>query len=224
MTGFLLRTDDVLRRRPWTTQSVGATSALLRLAANLVVFGMVYGAVLGSFGGISGERFRQVVYAALKVPLLLLATFLIGLPSFFVLNTLLGLRRDFGQAVRALVATQAGLAIVLASLAPVTAFWYASSADYAAAVRFNVLTFSVASLAAQALLRGYYRPLIERTGKHRAMLWTWLFIYAFVGIQMGWILRPFVGDPHAPVQFLREGAWGNAYVVVAELICRAFAR
>ena len=35
----------------------------------------------------------------------------IGLPSFFVLNTLFGLRRDFGQAVRALMATQAGLAI-----------------------------------------------------------------------------------------------------------------
>ena len=27
------------------------------------------------------------------------------------------------------------------------------------------------------------------------MLRTWLVIYVFVGIQMGWVLRPFVGSP-----------------------------
>lgn len=224
MTSFLLRADDVLRRRAWTTESARTGWALFHLAASLVVFGMVYGAVLGSFEGVWGQRTWQVIYAALKVPLLLLVTFLIGLPSFFVLNTLLGLRRDFVQAVRALVATQAGLAIVLASLAPFTAFWYASSGNYAMAVRFNVLMFAVASFAAQGLLRGYYRPLIERNRNHRWMLWTWIVIYAFVGIQMGWILRPFVGAPGVPVQFFREGAWGNAYVVVAKLIYGMVAR
>jgi hypothetical protein len=153
----------------------------------------------------------QVLYAAAKVPLLLLATFLIGLPSFFVLNTLFGLRRDFAAAVRALMATQAALSIVLASLAPLTALWYASSADYAAATMFNALVFAVASFAAQGLLRAYYGPLVARNRKHRWMLWTWLVLYAFVGIQMAWMLRPFVGDPNMPVQFFRESRWENAY-------------
>jgi hypothetical protein len=219
-----LRTDDVLRRRPWTTESAGAGAALWVLAANLVVFGMIYGAVMGSFGGVWGDRFLQVVFAAVKVPLLLLATSVIALPSFFVLNTLLGLRRDFVQAVRALVATQAGLAIVLASLAPLTAFWYASSGDYPSAIRFNALMFATASLAAQWLLRGYYRPLIRRNHRHRWMLYAWLVAYIFVGIQMGWILRPFVGSPGQRIQFFREDTWGNAYVVVAGLIRDAFAR
>ena len=165
-----------------------------------------------------GERLWQVVYSAAKVPLLLLASFLLGLPSFFVFNTLFGLRRDFGQAVRALVATQAGLAIVLASLAPLTALWYASSADYGAALRFNGMMFAVASFAGQWLLRQYYRPLIRRNRRHRWMLWTWLGIYVFIAIQMAWIFRPFVGDPGAPVQFLREESWGNAYEVVGRLI------
>jgi hypothetical protein len=43
---------------------------------------------------------------------------------------------------------------------------------------------------------------------------TWLVIYVFVGVQMGWVLRPFVGHPDLPVQFFREEAWGNAYVEV----------
>jgi hypothetical protein len=224
MTTLLLRADDILRRRRWTTESGRTGPAVLWFMAAIVAFGMSYGAVMGTFGGVRGERLWQVLYSAVKVPLLLLATFLIGLPSFFVLNTLFGLRGDFARAVRALLATQAGLAIVLASLAPLTAFWYASSADYAAALRFNGLMFAVASLGGQWLLRQYYRPLVRRNRRHRWMLWTWLGIYVFIAIQMAWIFRPFVGAPGSPVQFFREGNWGSAYEVVGRLIYDAVLR
>ena len=63
-----------------------------------------------------------------------------------------------------------------------------------------------------------YEPLVESDPKHRVMLRTWLVIYVFVGIQMGWVLRPFIGDPDQPVQFFREGSWSNAYEVVLEMI------
>lgn len=218
MLTLLLRADDILRRRPWTTQ-VGRTGvALAWLMGSIVLFGMFYGAVMGVFGGVMGDRSLQVLYSALKVPLLLGASFLLGLPSFFVLNTLFGLRQDFAEAVRSLVATQAGLAIVLASLAPLTVLWYASSADYEAALRFNGLMFAVASIAGQWLLRAYYRPLIRRNPRHRLMVWTWLVIYVFVAIQMAWLFRPFVGAAGAPVQFFRSENWGNAYEVVGQLI------
>jgi hypothetical protein len=176
---------------------------------------------MGSYSGVGGDRARQLLYSGLKVPLLLLLTFLIGLPNFFVLNTLFGLRRDFRESLRALVAAQAGVAIVLASCAPLTLFWYASFADYSVAVLFNGLIFALASFAGQYLLRGYYRPLILRNPRHGPLLWTWLGLYIFIGIQMGWIMRPFVGAPSAPVQFFRTGDWGNAYVVVVQLIVGA---
>jgi hypothetical protein len=218
MTGFLLRADDVLRRARWTTQSERPWVATRDLVGYIVLFGMAYGAVMGAFGGIFGDRSWQILYSAMKVPLLLLVTFLISLPSFFVLSTLIGLRRDFGEAARALVAAQAGVATVLASLAPFTVLWYVSFADYQAAILFNAAMFAVASLAAQWLLRAFYRPLIARSSKHRLLLRTWIVVYAFVGIQMGWILRPFVGSPTTPVQFFREESWGNAYVVVTHLV------
>ena len=116
MTSFLLTADDILRRARWTTQSPRPFAALGMLVATICVFGLLYGGVMGTFGGVLGDRAWQVLYSAVKVPLLLLATFAISLPSFFVLNTLFGLRRDLGEAIRALVATQAGVAIVLASL------------------------------------------------------------------------------------------------------------
>jgi len=218
MIGFLRRADDVLRgrRRPdGSTQPSDSPGALLGM---VLAFGLAYGAVMGTFGGVGGDRAWQVVYSALKVPLLLVATFLLSLPSFFVLNTLLGLRSDFPQVVRALMATQAGLTILLASLAPLTASWYVSSGDYTAAILFNALMFAVASISAQWSLRRDYRVLIAKSPRHRSLLWTWIVIYAFVGIQMGWTLRPFVGDPATPVQFFREGGWSNAYVTVLQMI------
>jgi hypothetical protein len=38
---------------------------------------------------------------------------------------------------------------------------------------------------------------------------------------MAWVLRPFVGDPGEPVEFIRAGSWGNAYEVVLRLAWRA---
>jgi hypothetical protein len=224
MENLLLTADDILRRRRWTTQSARPGAALARLSGVLVAAGLVYGAAMGSFSVDSVGRTLQIVYAGVKVPLLLSVTFLLGLPGFFVLYTLMGLRRDFAEAVRALLATQAGLAVVLASFAPLTLLWYGSSADYSTAVAVNAVLFGIASLSAQVLLRAYYRPLIQRNRKHRILLWAWLMLYAFVGIQMAWLLRPFIGNPDAPVQFFRDNAFtdGNAYEVVARLLIGLF--
>ena len=224
MTALLAHAGDVLRAGPLSTAPRRPGLALLRLAALVVVFGLLYGAVMGSFGGVSGRRALQPVYSAIKVPLLLLVTFGLSLPSFFVLNTILGVRGDFARVLRGLVASQAALTIVLASLAPMTALWYASSNDYQSALAFNALVFAAASVAAQLLLRRWYRPLVASDRRHRTLMRTWLLIYAFVGIQMGWTLRPFVGNPTGRTTFFRQGAWGNAYVHVAEILWEAVAR
>jgi hypothetical protein len=188
------------------------------LMLSIVLYGMFYGGVMGSYGGVSGLRFWQAIYSAVKVPFLMITTFLLSLPSFFVLNTLFGLRDDFARVVRALISTQAGLTVILSALAPFTAFWYVSGSTYEPAILFNGMMFAVASFSAQWMLRREYIPLIESNPKHRWMLRTWIVIYVFVGIQMGWVLRPFIGNPKAPVQFFREGSWSNAYEVVFQMI------
>jgi hypothetical protein len=187
----------------------------------LVAFcGAAYGAVMGGFGGLAGDRSLQVLFSAVKVPILILVTTALAMPSFFVINSSIGLRNDFREAARAVAGTQAAVAVVLASLAPYTAVWYASTAAYDEALLFNLLMFAVASVSAQWVLRRRYAGLIARNRRHRVMLRAWLGVYAFVGIQMAWVLRPFVGQPGRPVTFFREDTWGNAYVVVAEIAWR----
>lgn len=195
--------------------------SLRSLVLIATVCAMAYGAAMGCYGLINGGPALQIVYGAIKVPILLLVTFALTLPSFLVINTLLGLRDDLKDVLRALMLAQAAVAIALVSLAPITLFWYVSSKDYQLAILFNGLMFALASLAAQRPLRVRYAKLIQRNKLHKTMLKVWLIAFAFVGIQMGWVLRPFIGKPDAPAQFFREEKWDNAYVIVGGMIVRA---
>src|SRR5580698_3666575 len=89
--GWLAQADRVLRRSIGESNPVSAR----RLSLILTAAGLSYGAVMGTFGGIGPSRFPQIIYSGAKVPLLLLATFGLSLPNFFVLTSLLGLRHDF---------------------------------------------------------------------------------------------------------------------------------
>jgi hypothetical protein len=55
-------------------------------------------------------------------------------------------------------------------------------------------------------------------GPHvKAVFRCWIVVFALVGSQMGWVLRPFIGEPSMPVRFFRQDTWGNAYVIVLRI-------
>jgi len=212
--------DRLLRGGSNADDPISISASFWHLVVCVVVFGGSYGLVMGAFSGFTGDHGLQLLFSCIKAPLLLLFSFVVSLPSFFVLNSLCGLRRDFGEALKALAATQAGLTVILASFAPFTAVWYLSSDNYQSAVAFNGVMFAAASVSSQFLLRRYYGPLIRRDSRHRWMLTGWLVVYCFVGIQLAWVLRPFIGDPSSPPQFLRSDVFReNAYEVVFRLAC-----
>jgi len=194
--------------------------------AMVILGGALYGTAMGAFGGLTGDGPLQMTYSAAKVPILIVVTAALAMPSFLVLNSLLGLRSDFAAVLGALAVTQTAVAVVLASLAPYTILWYASTMDYQEATLFNAFMFTIASLVAQWVLRRRLsrHPLIARNPRHRVMLRVWLGMYAFVGIQMGWVLRPFIGQPGRPVTFFREDAWTNAYVFILETFWAVLSR
>jgi hypothetical protein len=51
-----------------------------------------------------------------------------------------------------------------------------------------------------------------------------IFLGMIYGVCMGWVLRPFIGDPQAPVRFFRAGSWSNAYEAVIEMIWNKLTR
>jgi len=203
--------------RPSDPSARGTPLRTSHLVAAVLLFGPAYGAVMGSFAFSFSNRLLLIVYSAVKVPLLLLLTAAICLPGFFVINTVLRLRADLREAFAAIFAGQAALAMALASLAPVTRFLYFCGIDHRWALLCNAGMFALATVAGQIVIHRRYRPLIARSGRHRIMLWVWVTMYAFVGIQLGWMLRPFVGTPGIAVTFVRDEPFSNAYVAVAKL-------
>jgi len=225
MSAILLAADSLLRSGAVAAGGAARLGSLARmdfrtLIGLIAAFGFSYGALMGTFGGVRGDHGIQILYSAIKVPLLLLVTFGLSLPSFYVFNTLLGVRGDLGNALKALLAAQAGMTIILLSFAPFTLLWYVSCSNYNAAILFNSAVFGLATLTSQRLLRRHYGPLLARDRRHRFLLRVWLVTYAFVGIQMGWLLRPFVGSPWMATYFLRRDAWGNAYEVMFRMLMR----
>jgi hypothetical protein len=215
----LQQVDDMLRARgPSAPGATAATPGWLPVLS--VGAALLYGAVMGAYS----LRPLQMAYSSVKVPMLLAVSGLICLPSMFVVNTVLGLRQDLGAVLRGLVLAQGTVCMSLAALAPLTVVAYLSLGEYGEAVLWNGVVFLAAALAGQVTLGRHYRPLIAANPKHRIARDAWLGLYVFVAIQMGWVLRPFVGDPNQPTGFFREGAWSNAYVEVAGIVWRVFQR
>jgi len=55
-------------------------------------------------------------------------------------------------------------------------------------------------------------------GQARTIFQVWVLIYGLVGAQMGWLLRPFVGNPNMPFEWLRsrQGNFFQAVVTHAQ--------
>lgn len=198
--------------------SVGGRSVpWLRLLQISIMASFVFGCAMGSLS----LRAQQSVYSGLKVPILLLGATLVCVPNFYVLNTVLGLRDDFRAALRAILSTQATVAISLTGLAPLVLFVYASGAGYGLAIVVNGGAFAISTYAGQITMARHYRALIANNPRHRITRQAWGILYVFVTIQLAWVLRPFVGAPTLDVSFIRAESWSNAYVHVADAIVRA---
>ncbi len=64
-------------------------------------------------------------------------------------------------------------------------------------------------------------PSAQERNTARLTFRVWVVIYALVGAQMGWILRPFIGSPDIPFQWFRNRE-ANIFVDVVQTIGRLF--
>lgn len=200
-------------------QETGLFARTLRFVS-LVMF---YGGIMGSYGVWGGNvdpgsDALQMFYSSVKVPLLIGITFLLGLPSLFVFYALAGLADEFRRVLSILLGTQMIFAIVLVSLSPFVLLVYVSTNVYVHGVLANAVAFGVAAIVWQSMLRRRFRMLIAINRRHRMLLVLWFVLYVFIGVQAGWTLRPFIGNPGAEVEFFRSDGWGNAWIEVWDIL------
>ena len=192
---------------PSTTKTDFGTPLLL-----IVAGASWQGAMMGSYALWNGGSVLFLVWGALKVPILLGLAGALCWPILRVLSLLLGVSDEFEAVSRSLLGVQVAFVSVLAALSPLVLLFYASGASYRGALGANMVLWVFASLVALQIARKQLAPQLRREKKLR-LLGSWGFaLWAFVAIQTGWSLRPFIGRPDAPPQFVRRDALSNAYI------------
>lgn len=211
--GFL---DGILRRREDYFSEVfndrGVGRQIGRLLATIILLSAFYGVMMGTASG-----FWFMVASAVKVPILFLLTLLICYPVLYVVNVLMGSRLNLLQSLALILLAIALDAILLASCAPIVVFFTLTGANYHFLKLLHVLIFAFSGVWGMIALWRGLQVMCEKSDLYPRqairILRVWIVVFAFVGSQMAWSLRPFVGSPELPFQVFREQQ-GNFYAAV----------
>lgn len=209
--------DTLLRDRSQffdeVQQSRGLPEKMRAMLISSFVALALYGTLLGST-----HSLWQSASSALKLPLLFLATLLICAPVLYILNILFGANQRLSQSIVLVLSSISVTAILLLSFAPVTLFFILTVPNsYQFFKLINVLFFTISGVIGVSCLHQGLKIVWagknESDGSPKAnglMFWLWMMIYSFVGSQVAWTIRPFVGYPGVPFELFRQFG-GNFY-------------
>lgn len=215
--GALLR-GEVAALTAWTAD--WRATHFARDVTLIVAGAGLFGAALGCW-----RDPWQALFAGIKLPLILLLTATGNALLNVMLAPLLGLRIAFRQSFLAIFASFALAAAILGAFSPLAGFviWNApplteganNSTTHAAILLMLVAVVAFAGIAANVRLLQLLRSLAGGRAGAVRVLFAWLVANLFFGSQLSWILRPFIGSPNLPVEFLRAQAFhGNFFETV----------
>lgn len=190
---------------------------------------IVFGA--GAFGWAMGSwrAWEQGMWAAIKLPLVLIATAAGNALINAMLAPLLGINLRLKESFAAVLASFAFAAAILGAFSPVMLFlvWNvpppgAGTASATAGHGVTLLTLVVmiafAGVLSNVRLLGLLRQLGGGTVAASRLLLAWLTINLLLGSQLSWIARPFIGHADQPVKFFTpEALHGNFFEEVARV-------
>ena len=189
----------------------------------IVLGSSVYGATIGLWRGP-----LQSVFTAIKFPLLIFLTCLGNGAVNGMLAQVLGSGLSFKQTAFAILMSFALASVILGAFSPITLFILYNAPPlgseraiigHSLMLLTHVFAIAFAGIVANQRLLALLRKMTGREAMARTVLFAWLGGNLFLGAQLAWILRPFIGTPHMAVEFLRHDPLrGNFY----EAVWRAF--
>ncbi|SEK91527.1 hypothetical protein SAMN05444354_10359 [Stigmatella aurantiaca] len=200
----MLRTAELLLRNPSAliAQVQAGGPELRELPLRLAVCAL---AGFGAFGFLLGFTRSPLagLAAAPKLMLVGLGSLAVCLPALHVYGRLLGARLSALQAVCEALVALGTTGLTLLGLCPV---WlvFANTVNHPPTGYFHVMLGSLVFLGFAAL-RGIW-VLVEALrlqGRTVLHLLAWTALYGMVGMQMAWVVRPFVGTPGSPTVAFR---------------------
>jgi hypothetical protein len=174
-----------------------------------VAFFALYGAVMGS-----SHSLWQALSSAVKLPILFLATLFVCAPTLYFFNILYGSNQSLTQNVALILTALTVTAVLLLSFAPITVFFLLTTSQYQFFKLLNVAIFAVSGIMGVTFLAQGMQIVSADDNRgasaRRWVLLLWILVYAFVGSQMAWTIRPFIGAPSMDFELFRQ-LGGNFY-------------
>jgi len=191
------------------------------MLASSTAFLAVYGAVLGST-----HSLPQAISSAVKLPILFLITLAICIPALYIFSAHFGSNQRLRQGIALVLSAITVTSVVLLSFAPITFFFMLTTTGYQFFKLLNVLFFTIAGILGMLFLSHGMQTISassrkEGTKMRSLVLYVWIVLYAFVGSQMAWTLRPFIGYPDAKFELIRElggNFYGNILLSIGEVL------
>ena len=189
-------------------------SKILNQYLLLNICSFLYGIVMGSYNG-----FRQAISSGIKVPLLISLALLICFPAFFIIQHILGSRLGFWQMFKIILSGFVLVALVMVSFAPIVIFFLITGDNYSFLKILHVAIFGLSGIFGMKTILDALQFSCEKKNVYPKIGVTvfrvWIVILAFVGMQLAWNLRPFIGNRELQFELFRKRE-GNFYLSVIQ--------
>ena len=201
-------------------EGVDVGQKMRAMLVSSIIFFALYGAVMGST-----HSLQQTLSSAAKLPLLFLATLVVCSPTLYFFNLIFGSNQSLSQNFALILTAITVTAVLLLSFAPIVLFFLLTTSQYQFFKLLNVGVFTVAGIVGVIFLTQGMR-IVSASGKEgaqarRNVVRLWILIYAFVGSQMAWTLRPFIGAPSMRFELFRQlggNFYANIFASIGEIL------
>lgn len=178
----------------------------------LMLLSLIYGILMGSY-----HSLLQAITSGFKMIILFSLSLLICFPAFFIIQAVLGSKLRLFQMMTIVLAGFILTTSIMVSFSPIILFFQITGGNYYFLI---LLHLSVLALSTYFGFKTIINALQYSCEKKNVYPKTgvtifrfWIIILAFVGIQLAWNLRPFLGKRTEPYQLFRKYE-GNFYTAI----------
>ena len=201
-------------------EGIELSAKMRAMLVSSIAFFALYGAVMGST-----HSLWQTLSSAAKLPALFLATLVVCSPTLYFFNLIFGSNQSLTQNFALILTAITVTAVLLLSFTPIVLFFLLTTNSYQLFKLLNVGCFTISGIVGVIFLSQGMRVVSaggsEGTSARQNVVRVWILVYAFVGSQMAWTLRPFIGAPSMKFELFRQlggNFYANIFASIGEML------
>ncbi len=194
------------------TRDDGPAISIFGQYAMLLGLSFAYGVVMGCYHGVA-----QALVAGVKIAVLFSLVLVVCFPAFFIIQFILGSRLRLRQMMSIILSGFVLTSSIMVSFAPIVIFFLLTGGNYYFLQLLHIVIIILSGIFGMKVIVDALKYSCEKKNIYPQLgvvvFRFWVIIMAFVGIQLAWNLRPFLGDRGQPFALFREYD-GNFYTAL----------